>query len=129
MAVKQNELLVWILAGIGVATLIYFAQQNTGDQIVPPVQKSTDAVGLGLQASSASLAIGTNLDTSCELHGWHPGYDPDPHAVPVVQSRHRYPAIPGGNLSTVMHHGWSRMSKLSPADSGWETTPPEAAIL
>lgn len=126
---KPNEMVVWSLAGIGVVALLYIAQQQTGSKMVPGVQKDEDMVGLGIQASTAVLTNGTNLDMDWEIHGWHPGFDPDPHAVPVTQSKHRYPAVPGGNISTVIHKGWSALMTDAPAGNDWRIAPPEAAVL
>lgn len=72
---------------------------------------------------------GTALDMRPEMHQWMPGYDPDPSATPVVTMRQRYPAVPGGNISTVMHRGFSAFNNASPADNDWRVDPPEAAVL
>jgi hypothetical protein len=85
-------------------------------------------MGLGVQAGMRVNA-GTPLDTSHTNHGWHPGYDPDPSAQPVTQSRVRYPAVPGGNISTVMHKGWSSVANSQPPGRDWWLNPPEAAVL
>lgn len=114
---------------IGIAVLIYYAQKGTGDTaIVPDVQGEAQVMGMGVQAGMRVNA-GTPLDIKSTDHGWHPGYDPDPTAQPVMQSRHRYPALPGGNISTVMHQGWAGVMKNAPAGNDWFTTPPEAAVL
>lgn len=126
---KPNEMVVWTLAGIGVVTLLYMASQQTQSKIVPGTQSDESMVGLGLQASTAVMSNGTNLDMDWEIHGWHPGLDPNPHAVPVTLSKHRYPAVPGGNISTVMHKGWSSLINDAPAGNDWRIAPPEAAVL
>jgi hypothetical protein len=125
---KGTEYTLAILAGIGVVTLLYLASQMTGEQPVAEVQTDERVMGLGVQAGMRVNA-GTPLDLSYHIHGWHPGYDPDPTGQPVTQSKHRYPAIPGGNLSTVMHQGWSQAMKNAPAGKDWFETPPEAAIV
>lgn len=125
---NPNETALAVLAGIGVASLIYAGTRMTGDNIVPETQHDEDMIGLNVK-SNLSLNVGTPLDMSHEIHGWHPGYDPDPQAQPVTQSRHRYPSVPGGNLSTVMHKGWSTMNDSSPSGNDWRVDPPEAAVL
>lgn len=80
-------------------------------------------------AAGMRVNAGTPLDCSYEIHGWHPGYDPDPSCQPVTQSKHRYPAVPGGNISTVMHQGWSAMSGMSPSGDDWRLNPPEVAVI
>jgi hypothetical protein len=125
---NPNEAAIYVLAGIGVLGLIYFAQQQTGDQIVPAIQSDEMVEGLGFQASMR-INAGTPLDTSWENHGWCPGYDPSPAPQPVTQSKVRYPAVPGGNLSTVMHKGWSSCINSAPAGNTWMVAPPEAAVI
>ena len=125
---KPNEMVVWSLAGIGVIALLWTASQQTGEKPAAEVQAKGDVMGWGAQAETTA-SLGTPLDMSLHLHGWHPGYDPQPHATPVTNSPHRYPAISGGNLSSVMHNGWSRASMSAPAGDDWRRNPPEAAVL
>lgn len=125
---KSSEIVLWSLAGVGVAVLLFMAQQQTGEPYVPSVQSDEDVMGLGLQASMR-FNVGTPLECTNTNHGWHPGYDPDPSACKTVTTPHRYPAVPGGNLSTVMHQGWSRFNDGAPAGNDWRLNPPEAAVL
>lgn len=126
---KPPEITIWILAGLGVASILYLIQQQTGGAIpVPEAQAEWQFAGLGIQ-SQLGVAAGTPLDTAWENHGWHPGHDPVPMTQPVVTA-HRYPAVPGGNLSNVMHHGWDSCIHMAPnGEKDWFMTPPEAAIL
>ena len=117
--------------GVGavvLAYLVWYANQSTDQKIVPLVQGEGQVLGLGFQAGMRANP-GTNLEISQEFHGWHPGMDPDSSAQPVIQCRHRYPVVPGGNITYVLHNGWSSMSKDAPADNDWRIAPPEAAIL
>lgn len=126
---NDGKVLLTVLAGVGVIALLYYAQQQTGEgQPVPQVQTEAQVMGLGVQAGMRVNA-GTPLDTRHTNHGWHPGFDPDPSAQPVVESKVRYPAIPGGNISTVMHNGWSQACKAAPAGNDWRLNPPEAAVI
>lgn len=125
---KGEEVTLWSLAGLGVIALIYMAQQQNDSKIVPQVQSELQVMGLGVQAGMR-INAGTPLDMSHHLHGWHPGYDPDPTGQPVTQTPHRYPSVPGGNMSTVMHKGWQACISDSPAGNDWLITPPEAASL
>lgn len=123
------KVLLCVAAGAGIAVLLYMAQQQTNDSLpVPQTQKENQVMGLGVQAGMRVNA-GTVLDTRHEIHGWHPGFDPDPSAQPVVDSKVRYPAVPGGNISTVAHNGWSGMALSSPSGDNWFNNPPEAAII
>jgi hypothetical protein len=129
MKMQPPEIVVWALAGMGVLALLYWAQQSDDTaNVVPQVQSELQVMGLGVQAGMR-INAGTPLDMSQHLHGWHPGYDPDPTGQPVTVTAHRYPAIPGGNISTVMHKGWQAAVDSTPAGNDWFITPPEAATL
>lgn len=123
-----NETTIYIIAGIGVAALVWYASQQTDSVAVPEVQGEGQVMGLGVSADLA-FGEGTPLDMTQHFHGYHPGYDPAPSAQPVTQSRHRYPVLPGGNISNVMHHGWSQVAKNSPAGNDWRLNPPEVAVI
>lgn len=127
---SDGKVLLCVVAVVGVAGLLYYAQQQTGETgaPIPEAQAEWQMMGLGIQGD-ASLNSGTPLDTAFHIHGWFPGYDPEPSTVPVVDSRVRYPAVPGGNISTVMHNGWSQACKAAPAGNDWRLNPPEAAVL
>jgi hypothetical protein len=129
MADNGTELTICALAGLGLIALIYMiCQQTDGFMPTPDNQGEAQVMGMGVQAGMRVNA-GTPLDMSWETHGWHPGHDPNNVSQPVTQSKHRYPALPGGNISTVMHQGWSGVSSKAPAGNDWYSTPPEAAIL
>jgi hypothetical protein len=125
---KPNETAICVLGGMGIAALVYYAYSQTGSQPIPQVQGEGQAMGLGIQAGMRVNA-GTPLSLDPDIHLWHPGNDPVNTGQPTVQPRHRYPAIPGGNMSTVMHKGWDSMTKDSPSGNDWRVSPPEAAVL
>lgn len=129
MAIDGGGTVLTILAGIGVLTLIYYANQDPeASKIVPQVQGEAQMMGLNVTLDTNTKA-GSPLDMSQHIHGYHPGYDPDPTAQPVTQSKHRYPAVAGGNISTVMHQGWGACVNKAPAGNAWLIAPPEAAVL
>jgi hypothetical protein len=130
VAFSANETTVWVLAGVGVLALLYMINQNTdGGGPIPEIQGEAQVLGLGAQAGMR-VEAGSALDVSQHHHGWHPGYDPDPTGQPVTLSKHRYPALPGGNISTVMHKGWSSCRTDAPNGmNDWFVNPPEAAVL
>jgi len=129
MADNGTQLTICALAGLGLIALLYMINQQTDDsRPIPENQGESQVMGLGVQAGMRVNA-GTPLDMSQHHHGWHPGYDPDPSCQPVTQSKVRYPALPGGNISTVMHQGWSAASGKAPAGNDWIYNPPEAAII
>lgn len=126
---NDGKVLLCVVAGISVVALLYYAQQQTGEgRPVPLIQGEGQMMGLGVQGKVLSQP-GSALDTSYHHHGWFPGLDPSPIDQPVVESSHRYPAVPGGNISTVMHNGWSQAMKAAPAGDDWRIAPPEAAVI
>lgn len=124
----HNELAFLGIFGLGAAILVYVAMNQTGDRAVPQVQTEAQVMGMGVQAGMR-LNANTVLDLRPEMHFHVPGYDPDPSATGTAKMRLRYPALPGGNMSTVMHRGFSSFTEMSPADNDWRITPPEAAVL
>jgi hypothetical protein len=116
------------LFAIGVA--IYIATTNTPENSkpIPSTQTEDQVMGIGTQAGMRVNA-GTPLDCHPLTHFWSPGLDPDTTACQAIATPHRYPAIPGGNISTVMHKGWSAMNDSAPADGDWFRNPPEVAVL
>jgi hypothetical protein len=127
--VKDSEVTIWVIAGLGLLAILYMINDQTGGIApVPQTQGEAQLMGLDIKPDR-TYGVGTPLDMSHHHHGWHPGYDPDPASQPVTQSKHRYPAVPGGNISTVMHKGWSSCVHNSPGgENNWFLTPPEAAI-
>lgn len=125
---KEVRYLFAAMGVIGIVVFISYATSQTQAIRIPEIQSEADLMGLGIQAGMRVNA-GTPLDTSHHIHGWHPGYDPDPQAQPVTKGKIGYPAVPGGNISTVMHKGWSQVAKETPAGYQWFLSPPEAAVL
>lgn len=128
----SERLAVCAIFGAGALVLIY-AAVNAADSenpVVPSVQGEAQVMGLGVNAG-IDLNSGTPLDMNPNIHYWAPGSNPrdKDSPQPVVQSRHRYPAIPGGNVTTVMHKGWSALVKDAPANNDWRLNPPEVAVL
>jgi hypothetical protein len=46
----------------------------------------------------------------------------------VAYTRHRYPTVTGGNISSLIHHGLDQLRQPAPADDKWITRPPENAM-
>lgn len=113
-----------------IAIALYFATQATPDNSrpIPSTQGEGQVMGMGVQAGMRVNA-GTPLDCHPNTHFWSPGLDPDPTCCPTVTTPHRYPAIPGGNISTVMHKGWGAFTDSAPADGDWMRNPPEVAVI
>jgi hypothetical protein len=123
---NPNELTMCAVAAAGIIGLLWYASKQTDDVAVPDTQEMAHFGGLAAQAG-LDLGAGTPLDTTYSNHGYHPGYDPDPSAQPVVRPRIGYPVLAGGNLTSVMHHGWKDVQ--APAGNDWRLNPPEVAVL
>ena len=116
---------------IGAAIAFYYANQSSGVSPVPEIQTEDQVMGMGVRAG-ISYNANTHLDMNPALHFWAPGFNENLVGLPpseggTVKTPHRYPALPGGNISTVMHKGWSGLE--SPACNDWFRNPPEAAVL
>jgi hypothetical protein len=99
---------------------------------VPQFQFEAQTMGLGIDNPWAvSLGIDAQIPTPRQqVHFWTPGLDPCPNGTPAVQyTPHRYPAISGGNISTVMHKGIVEACCNRSPDNDWRLNPPEAAVL
>lgn len=127
----MNANQIGVAAGFAFVTAIvlYFAMQSTDDNSrpIPETQTEDQVMGMGVQAGMRVNA-GTPLDCHPDTHFWSPGLDVG-NTVTTVKTPHRYPAIPGGNISTVMHKGWSCFQDGTPARNDWFLNPPEAAVL
>jgi hypothetical protein len=130
MPLSKNQVGVCAIIGLVAIAVFYYATQNTegNSRPIPATQGEGQVMGMGV-AAGMRVNAGTALDMRPECHFWVPGLDPDGGAsCQPVKTAHRYPAIPGGNLSTVMHKGWSAFGDSAP-DNSWFTNPPEAAVL
>ena len=125
-----NAKVICVLGVIGAGVIVYLINEQADGGLwpTPANQKETQTEGLNI-APTMMPAAGAPLDMSVETHFWTPGYDDCSPAQPTVAPRHRYPALPGGNISNVMHNGWSKMATNAPAGNDWFTNPPQAAIL
>jgi hypothetical protein len=113
---------------------LYFAVNASDNPSVPSVQTESQLMGMGVKAglNFNTHNAGTMLDMSPALHFWAPGFEENLVGLPpsqggTVKLPHRYPVVPGGNISTVMHKGWSGL--VEPTCNMWFRNPPEAAVL
>lgn len=123
--VDNKEVLVLGAIGIAAALILYYAMQQT-DIPIPKNQSEFQVMGLGASEES-KYGAGTVLDLRPEIHFWNPG-DYGEDIQPVV-TPHRYPAVPGGNVTAVMHHGLSVLCNQTPNGNTWFIAPPEVATL
>jgi hypothetical protein len=126
---KQHTVLCAAIGG-AIIVALYYAMKNDGDDgqhYVPQYQSEAQFAvlnsGIG---GSANIGDNTPLDTRVEVHFWSPGFNDETNFQPVP-TQHRYPAVSGGNITAVMHHGWSSLTE--PDCNLWFRNPPEAAVL
>jgi hypothetical protein len=124
-------IVLFILAGGTLAFAVNASDDRPG---VPSIQTESQVMGMGVKAGLRfdSYGSGTMLDMTPKLHFWAPGFDENLVGLPpnqggTVKCPHRYPAVPGGNVSTVIHKGWSGLEE--PTCNAWFRNPPEAAVI
>ena len=124
-----------IVLGLFAGFTLYFAIDGSDgpNHPVPPFQAEFQMTGVNTPNPwDVSLGIDAQIPTPRQqVHFWVPGMDPCPTATPCKQyTPHRYPAVAGGNISTVIHHGLvPACCNRAPADNDWRLNPPEAAPL
>jgi len=136
---NDARILLFIAIALAAGVSFYFAVNSTpdGDPNAPPIQdKNQVTSGLGVAANPFSVSVGIDAEkagsnTRPQPHFWVPGLDPCPGATPCKQyTPHRYPALSGANISTVMHQGIvPACCNNAPADNDWRLNPPEVAVL
>lgn len=128
---NQHELACITILGLAALGVLYFAVNSTpNEDSVPQYQTEAQMMGLNVNAG-IRLGQGTPLDLRPECHFWSPETNPRDKNPPcgVTTTPHRYPAVPGGNISTIIHKGWSAMSQDAPSDNAWFNDPPSVAQL
>lgn len=128
MSLNSNEIAMLCVGAVGIVILVYKAYDQTDDMPIPQTQGERQMMGFG-NAPGMAVEAGAPLDMSVNTHFWNPDFDDCTEPQPVIQTPHRYPAVPGGNVSTIMHKGFSAFMHDSPSGNDWRITPPEAAVL
>lgn len=120
---------VCALFGGAAILALYWASSQTPDNVhVPLVQGEAQFLGTNIDGA-LSMNPGTPLDLRVSTHFWAPDTNPrDKCDAPTVKTRVRYPIVPGGNISSVMHKGWGSFCGSAP-DNDWFYNPPEVAVL
>jgi hypothetical protein len=98
-------------AFIGLIVLVARQRTSTGQ----PKYDADEAVMAGL-----AVKVVDSLDTGD--HYFHPAY-----CVPgqtQIFTPHKYPAVSGANVSTLIHHGMDRLCVPAPQDADWIERPP-----
>ena len=110
MDISKNALGLLALAIVVTGGVCWFAYQNTDRTTMPEVEI---APGPGFSAA---------LDACTSEEFFRP------HNTVVGQGMtwtpHRYPTVTGGNISTLIHRGFSQLRQKAPQDDKWITRPP-----
>lgn len=118
----SKRLSVLVLGAGAILIVLYLAQQSSGDSLtgVPPVETEAQFTGLATDIGLRENA-GTMLDTQPGTHFYVPGYNCPGQST--ILTRHRYPLVCGGNISTLIHRGFDAF-KLGSPDNAWRVQPP-----
>lgn len=131
---NRNRVIALAILGLAAVILLYHTLNSEPGMGTPVPKYQDEAQTMGLSINSpfnASLNINPTItNTRPQPHFWVPGLDPCPESTKSVQyTPHRYPALPGGNLSSVMHQGIVGACCNNAPDRDWYFNPPEAAVL
>lgn len=125
--VDKSKIPLLVIGGGVVLIVLFLAQQSSGDSLmgVPSVESEEQYGGLSADVGSRDNA-GTMLDMDPDIHFYSPGYNcPGQNSV---TTRHRYPLVCGGNVSTIIHRGFDAF-KLGSPDNAWRVQPPSEYTL
>jgi hypothetical protein len=106
----------WLVMGAAFVFLLAYIAYDKSDTGQPRFANSTLAT-VAFNAVESTIA---DLDTGD--HYFHPAF-----CVPgqtQIFTQHKYPAVSGGSISTLFHHGMDRLSKPAPQDDDWIKRPP-----
>jgi hypothetical protein len=120
--VDNKKLPLLILGAGAVLVMLYLANDSASDNLtgVPKVETEAQFGGLAADVGLRENA-GTMLDTQADTHFYVPGYNCPGQST--ILTRHRYPVVCGGNISTIMHRGFDAFRQGSP-DNEWRVQPP-----
>ena len=140
MSDRDKMICVLVIIALLAGVTFYFAVDNSPgpNAPIPAIQTEAQVGSLGQRAGLLIGASGPDIGYAGRInlqeHFWAPGfgynYVNSPDDTPVTVTPHRYPVVPGGNISTVMHHGIVEACvNRAPADNDWRLNPPETAVL
>lgn len=106
-----------LFIGIGVitaGTLVYCAYSR--DESTQPRYDSEST----MTGFDAIMTVFDHLNTGD--HYFHPGYVVSDQQQ--IFTPHRYPTVSGGNITALIHKGFSSMGQPAPQDDDWLIEPP-----
>jgi hypothetical protein len=108
-----------ITVGVGLVLLIAYVGNDQTQKTGQPRYSSSAGQGLTTGLDVIDKAV-DSLDTGD--HYFHPVF-----CVPgqtQIFTKHKYPEVSGGNISTLIHQGMDALRKPAPQDNDWITRPP-----
>lgn len=108
MAITNDQAMA-ILAG-GAAVVVLYAAYSAVDRKRMPRQEI------------ATVSFNAALDPCTEEEFFRPHHATENQQLQYTP--HRYPNVTGGNISTVIHYGFSQLRRPAPQDAKWITRPP-----
>lgn len=106
----NNEITCYVIAGGVIALLAYWAYCETDRPMAQHVEiAATSGISNTLMGMQEEEHFKAYLATENQQLGYTP---------------HRYPNVTGGNISTLIHYGFSQLRLPSPMDDSWRTRPP-----
>lgn len=131
MKLSTNEVGFLTLGTLVVGVLTYMAfQQSGGSQTAKtPIYDSMAATfyqGLS-QAIPALTAASTYQADQGHQHTNHEWTCPDYDCRGQITLPHRYPCVPGQNITALIHNGYDALMKPAMKDAWWLMSPPADA--
>jgi hypothetical protein len=117
--VSTRDCIFLAIGVIAAGTLVYVAYDK--DETAQP-RYDSEAVMTGFDAV---MTVFDHLNTGD--HYFHPGYVTE--GQQQIFTPHRYPAVSGGNITALIHQGFSGMSQPAPQDADWFEEPPGREIM
>jgi hypothetical protein len=108
--VTNKDIIPFAVCGIALAALFgYFAHLSVDVETYPDIEVS----------AGGGFAHGTPIGMSEREYS-----SAENSLVPVVNLPHRYPTVPGSNITCLIHHGLSPLRQSKGMDQRWITRPP-----
>jgi hypothetical protein len=106
-----------LAVGLAFAGFVVIVARTRTTGVVQPRYQVEEA---GMAALSVANMAADSLDTGD--HYFHPNYCVAGQTQ--IWTAHRYPAVSGGNVSTLIHRGMDALSQPAPQDDDWRVRPP-----
>lgn len=110
MAISKDECGVIAIGALVVGLCLYYAYLQQEQPIEPPDKQ---IAGATFNETIDSMTASEFFTPENVISG-----------QVVVYTKHRYPTVTGGNISTLIHRGFSAVRRKPQMDAGWFMQPP-----